>query len=1464
MAKLGINTGSAPDAGDGDSLQQGAIKINSNFDEVYTLLGNGTALAPGIVTSIVGGNNIAVSTSVGQVTLNVTGNTWDDNTTGIHTLSNVGIGTTNATDELKVSGTVKTDQIVVVGVSTFLNDVNFNYDLTIGEDASLERNLKVTGVSTFVGESNFNDSVLIAGITTCSNDLDVSNDIIVGGGVSVADISTFADGIRIGSSSQSIVPSGSNDVTFKNAFTGGAIKLRAAGNVEIQSYQGSTLLKTNTQAVTQGGLSLYYATGLGAESKKLETTNTGVTVTGALNATSFVGDGSGLTGINATGTGVSISDGGSFIGVASAINFGSNLSVSSISAGIVTVTGQAGGGSTANVVTNSLVVSGVSTFAGIITASQIRFGSIGTFTDLNSDMRQANTLTFGDGEMAMFTRLDGANSYSQIVVDNYPLYIGTQGEQSGNYYYTSLLTIDPGNDSGTVGTNDAYSALGHGKNISDGAGGNTLFRLRTTGTGTTAFGDFDVVSGDITATNNIKVSGVSTFTGNVSFASSALFGDSDKILLGSDNDFEIYHDGSNGFIENATGELYIRDTNASGTNRIFIQAKSGEDGIIAYEDGQVELFYDDSKKFETTNTGVTVTGAVNATSFVGDGSGLSGVNATGTGVSAFNSGAFVGVASAFNFADNLTLSPISAGLVTVTAGAASTADVRTNTLNVSGMTTLAMGYYGSGSEVRFYSEESSGGSLSISHAAGNPNGVYMRFASHDGDDATIETDSNANMTIDAGANIHLKVNGDSVLSGTENSGTTLYYSSAPKLGTTSGGINVTGHVETDTLNVSGISSIGGNIIVGHNPSTQGSGSILKANELNLTGPNSGDSNSTYYSNIRANKVGGGFKYDIEFHSNGYSSGDIGDFIFYRRGTSSQRYERMRLSGETGKLTVTGDGSFAGSLISPYTGSTKTYTVTTATKTAAHRYNGTGSGTGYLIDGVEAPFLTLTPGRTYRFTNDNTGSHPLKFYLEADKTTEYTTGVTFNNAYTEITVSDTTPQVLHYQCTNHAYMGNAVNTNTNKVQTPYSASVGAGSSVNGVDSPALTLSHNNPILTGTAGTTGQIKQIGGAPFYYDGSSWREFVLSSGTPVTVPEDTDWDNVIYRNTFDSNFVDAKFNVNGTVGSGATIAGSPVKVGGGSFRIAGNQVGAGVSYPNRSEYNFTGSWTIEGWLFLDSYVSNRDYIIVSMSRHQGASDDDWVFGYYTTSNGNIGFVWNNERDTGATLLKSIPNADVESDWKNKWRHIALVKEGSDGSLHFYVDGVEDSLTANGNTTDNNIVNNNQHSLIIGGIPDSAGPVVNNITYNNNYTGDYSLDDLRITAGVGTAGQRYTSVGSSTAQVFTPSTVALPTTGTLSSNTNPPGDKYGEIVLGGSPSWVGTSGITVSQQSSGNYRLTFATSHTNSNDYFVLTQAMDQGFASYVGVARSTSHVDFSVNRESNDAAVDTGSLSVQIKNHS
>ena len=123
----------------------------------------------------------------------------------------------------------------------------------------------------------------------------------------------------------------------------------------------------------------------------------------------------------------------------------------------------------------------------------------------------------------------------------------------------------------------------------------------------------------------------------------------------------------------------------------------------------------------------------------------------------------------------------------------------------------------------------------------------------------------------------------------------------------------------------------------------------------------------------------------------------------------------------------------------------TYTefiVTRYTKDSAHRYNGTGSSLGYKIDGVVAPFLNLKAGNTYRFNQeDSTNSgHPLLFYYDAGKTTAYSTGVTTNGtpgsagAYTQIVVSDSTPHILHYQCSSHSLMGNEVSiVNTKTLQ-----------------------------------------------------------------------------------------------------------------------------------------------------------------------------------------------------------------------------------------------------------------------------------------------------------------------------------------------------------------------------------------------------------------------------------------------
>ena len=84
-----------------------------------------------------------------------------------------------------------------------------------------------------------------------------------------------------------------------------------------------------------------------------------------------------------------------------------------------------------------------------------------------------------------------------------------------------------------------------------------------------------------------------------------------KSSWGSGLDLNIYHNGTNSYIDNNTNNIYIRANvdNDDGGN-IYIEAKSGETSIECADDSFVSLYYDGSKKLQTTAAGITVTGTV--------------------------------------------------------------------------------------------------------------------------------------------------------------------------------------------------------------------------------------------------------------------------------------------------------------------------------------------------------------------------------------------------------------------------------------------------------------------------------------------------------------------------------------------------------------------------------------------------------------------------------------------------------------------------------------------------------------------------------------------------------------------------------------------------------------------------------------------------------------------------------------
>jgi hypothetical protein len=115
-----------------------------------------------------------------------------------------------------------------------------------------------------------------------------------------------------------------------------------------------------------------------------------------------------------------------------------------------------------------------------------------------------------------------------------------------------------------------------------------------------------------TNTNTNILSG-GTITGDVTVNGDMTFEDGHKLELGTGADLDLYHTSNNSYIDNGTGNLYIR-CNPSG--EIHLRPKESENGIIVRNDGKTELYFDNAKKLETVTGGVNVTGTMTASADV--------------------------------------------------------------------------------------------------------------------------------------------------------------------------------------------------------------------------------------------------------------------------------------------------------------------------------------------------------------------------------------------------------------------------------------------------------------------------------------------------------------------------------------------------------------------------------------------------------------------------------------------------------------------------------------------------------------------------------------------------------------------------------------------------------------------------------------------------------------------------------
>jgi len=240
-------------------------------------------------------------------------------------------------------------------------------------------------------------------------------------------------------------------------------------------------------------------------------------------------------------------------------------------------------------------------------------------------------VSFGDNAKALF----GASNDLQIYHDGSHSYISDQGTgklkifatdleinnagNTANYieafdggavklYYNNALKLDTTSTGISVtGNVTATSFTGDGSNLT---GINTDLVDDTT---PQLGGNLDLNSNDITGTGNIDITGNATISATAPVLKvSTTSGGTAELNLHRVADNDVYTDWK---VRNEGGAFYLRKDNTANDDYAMIRGDSG-----------IELYYDNSKKIETTSTGVTVTGTCTATAFSGDGSALTGIN----------------------------------------------------------------------------------------------------------------------------------------------------------------------------------------------------------------------------------------------------------------------------------------------------------------------------------------------------------------------------------------------------------------------------------------------------------------------------------------------------------------------------------------------------------------------------------------------------------------------------------------------------------------------------------------------------------------------------------------------------------------------------------------------------------------------------------------------------------------------
>ena len=106
---------------------------------------------------------------------------------------------------------------------------------------------------------------------------------------------------------------------------------------------------------------------------------------------------------------------------------------------------------------------------------------------------------------------------------------------------------------------------------------------------------------------SLSVSGTSSFTNTINID------DGTNIRFGNDDDYRLYHNATNSYVDNYTGDLIIR--NQADDKDVLIQSDSSSGGLATYircdgSNGEVQLGHYGTTKFATKSTGADIAGTL--------------------------------------------------------------------------------------------------------------------------------------------------------------------------------------------------------------------------------------------------------------------------------------------------------------------------------------------------------------------------------------------------------------------------------------------------------------------------------------------------------------------------------------------------------------------------------------------------------------------------------------------------------------------------------------------------------------------------------------------------------------------------------------------------------------------------------------------------------------------------------------